>query len=253
MNCPTLPPRLTLTAALALATTLVLLPDPALAQAIPVGNASFESPATTFVNPFIDGWRKTPQPSWFDPAFTQGVTWDQLSGAFANPAVGQANRKENMEGNQGVYFFALPGVGLLQELSATYQAGLAYQLTVGLTGGGGGMPLGTAFQLGLYYLDGASLVPLASTTVTHSTEQFPTTTRFVDVSVSLAGVEAGQAWVGKPIGVQLVSASGTGAGYWDLDHVRVEASAVPEPGSLALLGLGAGAGAIWLLRRQPRR
>lgn len=223
------------------------------AESIPVGNASFESPSTTFVNPFIDVWRKTPQPSWFDPAFTQGVTWEQLSGAFANPAVGQANRKENMDGNQGVYLFALPGAGLLQELGATYQPGMSYELTVGLTGGGGGMPVGTAFLLGFYYLDGASLVPLASTTVAHSTDLFPTTTRFVDVSVSLAGVQAGDAWAGKPIGVQLLSASGTGAGYWDLDQVRVQAAVVPEPGSLALLGLGAGAGAAWFLRRQPRR
>ncbi|MFM7100339.1 MAG: hypothetical protein ACKO3N_04130, partial [Verrucomicrobiota bacterium] len=47
---------------LALAVTLAVA-QPATAQAVPVGNASFESPATTFVNPFIDGWRKTPQPS----------------------------------------------------------------------------------------------------------------------------------------------------------------------------------------------
>jgi hypothetical protein len=61
-------------------------------------------------------------------------------------------------------------------------------------------------------------------------------------------VGSGDAWAGKPIGVQLIAASGTGVGYWDLDNVRLEATVVPEPGTWALLGTGAGL--LWVAGRR---
>lgn len=212
------------------------------ASATPVSlsNPSFELPATGFVDTRVDGWSKTPAPVWFDPVLAGGASWDQVSGVFANPPVGQATRKANIDGNQALYLFALPTAGLTQTLSATYEAGVSYTLTLGVTGGGGNLPEGSTFLLGFYYVDGASAVPLGATTVTHSLATFPTTTSFVDFSATVPTVGAGDAWAGKPIGLQLIATSGTGVGYWDLDNVRLEATVVPEPGTWALLGTGAG-------------
>jgi PEP-CTERM motif len=208
------------------------------AAPVTLANPSFELPSTGFVDTRVDGWTKTPTPAWFDPAATGGVTWDQLSGVFANPAVGQPTRKTNMDGNQGLYLFALPTAGLSQILTTSFEVGMSYELTLGLAGGGGGMPEGTLFALGLFYMDGATPVPVVTQMVSHSTALFPTTTSFVDQSVTLGEVLPGDAWVGKPIGVALGSLSGTGVGYWDLDNVRLEATVVPEPETWALMGAG---------------
>src|SRR4051794_27465521 len=54
------------------------------AQEIAVPNASFESPQTSFVDPRIDFWQKSPKPSWYDES--GGFLWDQLAGVFLNVA-----------------------------------------------------------------------------------------------------------------------------------------------------------------------
>src|SRR5262245_32542330 len=59
------------------------------AAPIDVPNASFELPATVFVDTHVDSWQKSAQPAWFDPA-TAGIGWDQLSGVFVNTAPGTA-------------------------------------------------------------------------------------------------------------------------------------------------------------------
>jgi len=221
-----------------------------MASAAPVSlsNPSFELPSTGFVDTRVDGWAKTPAPVWFDPALAGGASWDQVSGVFANPPVGQATRKTNIDGNQALYLFALPTAGLTQTLSATYEVGVSYTLTLGVAGGGGNLPEGSTFLLGLYYVDGASAVSLGTTLVTHSLATFPVSTTFVDFSATVPAVGAADAWAGKPIGVQLIAASGTGVGYWDLDNVRLEATVVPEPGTWALLGTGAGL--LWMAGRR---
>lgn len=205
---------------------------------VSISNPSFELPSTTFVDTRVDGWLKTPAPVWFDPALAGGASWDQTSGVFANSPSGQPSHITNVDGSQALYVFALPTAGLFQVLPATFEAGMQYDLSVGIFGGGGNMPEGTTFLLGLSYLDGANLVPLATTTVTHSAAAFPTTTLFKDYSVYLPRVGEGDAWAGKNIGIQLIATSGTGVGYWDLDNVRLTATVVPEPGTWALLGVG---------------
>ncbi len=222
---------------------------------IPVANGSFELPSTTFVDPRVDSWTKTPQPDWFDPSLTGGITWDQMTGVFANTASDQLNHINNLDGNQALFLIALPQVGLSQVLSAPdakYQAGFSYQLTLGMLGGGN-ISEGTSLQLGLFYLDGANLpVSVGTTTVSYSSAVFPGINNLVDQSLVVPGLQAGDGAVGKSIGVSIVSLSGTGAGYWDLDHVRLSAAAVPEPGTLALFGLGLG-GMAWSLRRPRNR
>lgn len=220
---------------------------------IPVPNGSFESPAVTPPFPVvldIDSWQKTPQPVWFDPQAFGGITWDQTMGAFPNTAEGSADHITNMDGAQAGYMFALPEVGLFQELSATYEVGLSYTLTVGMVSSASQVvPEGSLFELSLYYLDGAnSPVTVASTPISYSSASFPSLTEFVDFSVNLGEVETGDAWAGQNIGIRLLSTFGEG-GIWDLDNVRLQA--IPEPATTGLLAIGLGY--LSLMRYRARR
>jgi hypothetical protein len=234
------------------------------AQAYDVPNGSFESPVPPLGYPVdtrIDAWQESPQPAWYDPAAFGGLAWDQLSGVFPNPPPESvAKHIDNMAGSQAAYLFAVAGVGLFQHygsqgwndpapthaLDVTYQAGMGYQLSVGVIGGGG-MAEGATLQIGLYYLDGGNNpVMVGSRDITYSAAAFPSTTHFTDYDVTVPAVQAGDPWAGQKLGVSLMATS-MGAGYWDLDHVRL--SAIPEPGSVALLGLGLGG--LWFVRR-PR-
>jgi len=212
------------------------------AASIPVPNGSFESPTPPSglpATPLLDSWQEAPQPVWYDPGAFGGVSWDQTTGAFPNTAEGRPGHITNMDGAQGAYMFALPEVALFQELEATYEVGLSYTLTVGMVSSSSVIvPEGSTFELSLYYLDGVdALVSVASTPITYNATDFPTLTEFVDFSVNLGEVQAGDAWAGENIGIRLLSTSGNG-GIWDLDHVRLQA--IPEPGTLGLLGLGLG-------------
>jgi hypothetical protein len=223
----------------------------ALLQAVnlPVPNASFESPAPPPgfpATPVIDDWVKTAEPDWFDPAATGGITWDQLSGVFPNTPVGAADHIANVHLSQAAYLFALPEVGLYQDLAARYEAGLAYTMTVRLMGGGG-IPEGNTFALSLYYRDGAgSMVPLTTSSVAYTPANFPTARMLYDFSTAMPTVQAGDAWEGQNIGMLLLSTSGTGAGYWDADYARL--TVVPEPAAHQLLWVGLGA--LLLARRR---
>lgn len=248
------PPRLSLLMhrSLPAAGLAALLPFGAALEAadLSVPNGSFEEPATTFVDTRIDLWSKTPQPEWFDPATTGGITWDQLTGVFANTAPDQPNHIDNLDGNQALFLFSLPQVGISQVLThpeARFEPGFSYTLTVGLLGGGE-IPEGNTLQLGLFYLDGANNpVSVGATTVTYTAAEFPTITHLIDRSAQTTVIQAGDAAAGQPIGISLVS-TGTGVGYWDLDHVRLSATAVPEPKSVLLFGLGLTA-LGWVVRR----
>jgi len=114
--------------------------------------------------------------------------------------------------------------------------GNAYTLSLGILGSGG-ITEGSTFQLSLYYPDAANNpVTVASTTATFTAATFPNNTHLLDYSASLPAVQAGDAWAGRPLGIALATTFGTGVGYWDVDHVRVDV--VPEPGSLAMLAAG---------------
>jgi hypothetical protein len=230
-----------------------LSPDPVRAANIPVLNGSFESPTPTPPFPVatdVDFWQDEPQPVWFDPDGF-GFTWAQTTGAFPNPPEGNPGRLTNMDGAQGGYVLALPGAGMSQELDATYEVGLSYTLTVGMASSSSQqLQVGNTFELSLYYLDALdALVTVASTPITYDTTGFPVLTEFVDFTVNLGEVQAGDAWAGENIGIRLLATSGTGAS-WDLDNVRLQA--IPEPGTWALLALGLGAGLVYQRRGQRR-
>jgi hypothetical protein len=233
---------------------MLLMAVSAVAQPIIVPGGSFESPTPPPgypAFPLIDSWQKSPTPIWYDPAQFGGFSWDQLSGVFFNTDAGTANHINNMHGSQAAYLFAVPTLGIIQDyntvdwqggppthaFNATYEIGKSYDLTVGVLGGNG-MGDNVALRLSLYYRNDANaIVPVGFTDVLYSTTTFPNINNFVDFSVNLGEVQAGDAWAGKNIGIQIEALS-PGGSYWDIDNVRLVA-AVPEPTSFALVGLGA--------------
>jgi len=220
------------------------------AQPLAVPNFSFESPTAPnsypYVNIFVDSWQKAPEPAYYGPAIGVpfGIPWLGTAGVFldVNPYV-------NHNGLQCGYILGFPQVTLFQDynsspthdFNATFDVGKSCNLTIGVFGKGTLAP-GSTLELSLYYLDAASNhVNVASTTVTYSAAAFPTTNalNLVDYQVNVPTVQAGDAWAGKNIGIQLLSTSpielATG-GNWDFDNVRL--TAVPEPSSLGVLLLG---------------
>lgn len=252
--------RRSLATALAIATLMaaaVLQADP-----IPVPNGSFESQSGAGqpfgVNINVDSWQKPPNPGYPEG---NGFFWVQSAGVFVGTAPTSPNPYSNLVGSQAAYVLAMPGAGLFQDdqttdwsgsmngLSATYQPGNSYQLTLGVFGKG--MPENAAsLQLSLYYRDGANRITIGSpTSIVFNSTTFNPAGPFTlaDYSVNVPVVQATDAWAGKNIGISILAATGDGNGYWDMDNVRL-ASAVPEPGVLSLIALGASA--FLLMRRR---
>src|SRR5581483_8522761 len=163
--------------------------------------------------------------------------WQYLVGEFYNdPADG--SYIDNTDGNQCGFLQSLPQVGIFQDynsfsstqggpthaFNAKFKAGHPYYLTVGLIGGGGGMPVGATMQLSLYYRDASNnVVTVASRTITNTPALFPTNTHFVDFQLDVPTVQPGDAWAGQNIGIEMlctVDFSNLG-GYWDVDNVRL--------------------------------
>jgi hypothetical protein len=221
------------------------------AAAVPVLNPSFEAPTVPGgfpAFPVIDSWQKTPDPGFPLPG---GFTWNDLAGVFPNSAPGAADHIDNMDGSQAAYLISIPGVGFTQDLGVSYGVGVSYNLTLGAVGGGGGMPEGGSLLLGLFYRDAANnIVTIGGAPITFTAATFPTTTHFLDFTFTLPTVQAGDAWAGHNIGLEVLCTSGTGAGYWDVDNLRFQA--VPEPSTVMLLGLGMGGMVLMGLRRRRR-
>ncbi len=195
-----------------------------------VPNASFETPVTASVDIRIDAWAQNPN------------FMAQATGLFANTPVTNSDHIFNMDGNQAAFLLNAPTIEVSQDYDAVdwsgathlfdakYEVSKAYDLTVGVIGGGGGMPAGQQLRVGLYYRDALSnKVVIASRTITNSPALFPNNTNLVDFTVHLPGVKVGDAWAGKHIGIQLLdtSAAPSPTGYWDVDNVRLRESVEP--------------------------
>ncbi|MEI7729311.1 MAG: PEP-CTERM sorting domain-containing protein [Verrucomicrobiota bacterium] len=225
------------TLAIALTATVTAWVGSLQAGVVLVPNGSFESPTTAYVGINIDSWQKANKPGYFDEV-AYGFSWIQTAGLFLNTAVGQPDHIDNVDGNQSAYLLAFPQVALSQDLTAPdakFNIGSAYDLTVGLLGKG--MADGSSLLLSLYYRDGGNNpVTVVSTTITYTAAALPSTTHLTDFQVQVPIVQPGDAWAGQNIGVKVESAFGAGAGYWDMDNVRLVA--VPEPGVPALISFG---------------
>ncbi len=203
---------------------------------ITIPNGSFESPVSIFVDINFDAWQKTARPDSYPES--GGFLWSQLTGIFKNPAPGTTGHIDNCIGNQAVWLFAVPGVGLYQDydsvdwddaipthaFDAKFEIGSSYELAVGVIGGGGAMLSGATLDLSLYYRDTASnRVAVATTSITNSPSNFTNQTHFIEFRVRMPSVKPGDAWAGRHIGVQLLSTVSTNlqGGYWDLDNIRL--------------------------------
>ena len=206
------------------------------AGTITIPNNSFESPQTVYVSINIDSWQKSPKPDWYQES--GGYLWTQLTGIFKNTPTTSADHIDNCDGNQALWLFAVPEVGLFQDydstdwhnlppnhqFDATFTPGKSYHLTVGVIGSGGGMAQGATLDLRLYYGDSATNhVIVAATTLTNDPSVFSNNTHLVDFRVDTATVKPTDLWAGRHIGVEFRSTVDTNlqGGYWDLDNVRL--------------------------------
>jgi len=194
--------------------TILLLAAPVQAESIQVANHSFEDPNVPPVEPYAD-----PNVSdWIE--LDNDTDFSANTGVFLN-----VTYIANTDANQLAFLGGEQGNALLQDLSATYQVGKSYQMTVGVCVSAQYPPFDpNALELSFYYRD-PNVVDIATAT------QPPaglTSTFLKDFSVYLPIVEAGDFWADKAIGIA-IRATGPMGGYWDLDNVRVtEYPLVPE-------------------------
>lgn len=220
-------------------TALVVLAAPSLsAQSISVPNGSFELESAGppfYANINIASWQKAPRPNYFPAEGYNGFFWEQTMGVFYD-----TNPYLNRDGSQAAYMLAFPQAAISQDLTATFQTGMAYDLTLGVYGKS--MMEGAMLQLSLYYRDdGNNMVTVGTPTiVTFTSAGFPAAgpLNFINYSVNIPVVQAGDAWAGENIGIRIESLLGDGNGYWDMDNARL--TAVPEPSSIALAAVAVG-------------
>ncbi len=185
---------------------------------IPMENASFEAPAVDPNGfgawPFMDGWLDLD----LDAAASSNT------GVFLNTPVGRPDRLVNADANQMAFLGSQKGNALEQDLTAVYQAGGSYRLTVAVGVSARFPPSSVApvdtMGIVLYYLvDGKSV------DIVHQTVEAKglSSTQLQDFSVYLSTVQPNDAWAGKNIGVA-IRAAGAAGGFWDLDNVRLAES-----------------------------
>jgi len=228
------------------------------AQSIFVPNHSFESQSGVGfpyeTNPFLDSWQKIAEPAYYAFLGPGVPPWYGTSGAFVNVSVYNPTPYGNVVGAQAGYILMAPEVTLFQDyttspthdFNSTFDVGKSYNMTIGLFAKSsfGNIFPGSTLELSLYYLDDANAkVKVGSTIVSYDATTFAVTTNLnlIDYQVNVGTVQAGDAWAGKHIGIQMESTipmEMTSFGNWDFDNVRL--TAVPEPTALALLGLGLG-------------
>ncbi len=185
---------------------------------IPIENASFELPVVDPNGfpavPFVAGWTEI-------DVDTEAST---NTGVFANTSPESWDHKTNADGNQLVFLGSQAGNAIEQDLTAVYEVGCDYRLTVVAGVSSRYAPSSEIpvdlLELALYYRDGTEVVDIASRTI-DATGLSPLHSK--DISLYLPTVQPGDAWTGAGIGVALRSI-GMPGGFWALDNVRLAKS-----------------------------
>ncbi len=211
--------------------TIFLLSDITDGKSIAISNASFEAPVTDpKVNygawPFIDDWTEIDM----DP---DGLSTN--TGVFPNtepnhispfsiylnpfstdPVSNVHDHIFNADGKQLAFLGSQTGNVIEQDLSAIYEVGCDYHLTVAvkLTLLA---PINPLIELVLYYHDGSEPVDIVSAAI----PAVSWSQMLEDFSVYLPKVDKNDPWAGKNIGIA-IRAIGDAGGFWDLDNVRLE-------------------------------
>lgn len=225
------------------AAVAISLAGKAIAGAVDVPNGSFEAPATEFVDTRLDFWEKTSRPVWWDE--NAYGPWDQLIGSFANVAPEDPRHIDNCHGNQAIWLFANPQVGLFQDYESTdwsamgplhafdarFRPGNYYQLTVGVfVGAAYPMSEGATLELSLYHRDAlGNRVNIASTVVTNAPAVFTQDVQhLLDFRVNVPPVKNDDPWRGEHIGIAIMSSVfEVAGGYWVIDNVRLTEHRAP--------------------------
>jgi hypothetical protein len=206
----------------------------AMADVITVPNGSFESPVAVGPNYFAMLTEGT-GPSVGDWASSAA----HLSGVFKNTGM-YGNVITNAVGNQVAFQDGFSGAQTWQDLTATYTAGNAYTLTVGVAGRSDiAQPTNPEqMEVRLFYRDAET----KAVTVAYQTVNYTdlSTSAFTDYTVSLPAVSGSDAWAGKTIGIQFYCtwSDPLSSQYFSLDNVRLSSAAVPEPASMAIIVTG---------------
>jgi hypothetical protein len=198
---------------------------------IEIPNGSFESPETPFVDIQVDSWQKNPKPNWYDES--DGFLWIQLAGVFLNTAADSPDHIDNMHGNQALFLFSVPQVGLFQDIDsneAKYEVGKTYRLNLSVIGGGGAMPAGASLQISLYYRDDENnAINISTLDLVHSLDIYPVTTHFVDHDLLMPRVKATDPWANRAIGIRILTtvSPDLAGGFWDIDNIRLNSISDP--------------------------
>lgn len=229
-----------------------------LAQPIPVPNFSFESPPVVRDEknpfgalPFLDDWDET--------AVGLDDEFDQNTGVFINTNMGDPDFITNAHLSRMGFLSSLIGNAVRQELPEVFETNRSYTVTVAL-GKSFTFPVGSTeeIEIALFYFSGGVEQIIESTLI--SGAEVGTTT-LTDFSVTIPLVSADDPWAKKQIGVLIRPSTadpndGDGEGFWNLDHVRLDATesapAVSTLGVITLASLIGAAGASILRRRNPR-
>ena len=190
---------------------------PALSASIPIENASFESPVT--------------DPNGF-PAVPYATGWTEIdtdilassnTGVFTNTEPNSFDHILNTDGSQLAFLSSQTGNAFEQDLSADYNAGCNYRLTVAVGISARFQPSSEEpldyLELALYYRDGNEPVDIVSGKI----PAMQWSQWLEDFSLYLPSVGLSDPWAGKNIGIA-IRAAGSAGGFWDIDNVRLEES-----------------------------
>jgi hypothetical protein len=192
------------------------------ADVITVLNNSFESPATADYTYSIDNWN----------------TASSNYGVLKNAGL-HGNLMANCDGNQFAFMPMWDLTGgtheMWQDLPSTFEAGKKYTLTVGVGARSDEAAMtGMDLQLRLFYRPAPGSSEALGVAETSVLWDNVSNSSFTDY-MATATVAAGNACVGKTMGIHLKSNGLVNGADWSLDNVRLTVESVPEPECIVML------------------